>query len=96
MRRKFSRRILAELDEAKYLGIRAGSRSDHRFIGLCMVVVKERVFAPSWTLERGGGLLAVRYEDPDYRAWFWVGAVGLAWAAASAIPLHDRRFRRLR
>jgi hypothetical protein len=54
VRRKFSRRILVELDEAKYLGIRAGSRSDHRFIGVWMVVVKERVFARSWTLEPGG------------------------------------------
>ena len=54
MRRKFSRRVLAKLDENKYLGIRAGTRSDHRFIAVWVVVVKGRVFARSWTLKPGG------------------------------------------
>jgi hypothetical protein len=54
VRRNFSRRILAKLDEDKYLGIRAGTRSDHRFIAVWMVVVKDRVFARSWTLKPGG------------------------------------------
>jgi hypothetical protein len=40
---------LAAIDESKILGIRAGARSDHRFIGIWAVVVGGRVFARSWT-----------------------------------------------
>jgi hypothetical protein len=49
MTRRFSRPILAAIDESKILGIRAGARSDHRFIGIWAVVVGGRVFARSWT-----------------------------------------------
>jgi hypothetical protein len=45
----FSRPIVAALDASKILGIRAGARSDHRFIGIWAVVVTGRVFARSWT-----------------------------------------------
>jgi hypothetical protein len=48
----------------------------------------------AFLLERGGGTLRVGYRDATYRAWWWVGVVSLVWAAAGAIPLHDRRFRR--
>jgi hypothetical protein len=36
------------------MGIRAGAKSDHRFIGVWPVVVEGRLFARSWTLTRGG------------------------------------------
>jgi hypothetical protein len=36
------------------MGIRAGTRSDHRFIGIWPVVVNGRVFARSWTLKAAG------------------------------------------
>ena len=36
--------VVAAVDESKILGIRAGSRSDHRFIGVWPVVVEGRVF----------------------------------------------------
>jgi hypothetical protein len=49
MTRRFSSPILAAIDESKILGIRAGARSDHRFIGIWAVVVGGRVFARSWT-----------------------------------------------
>lgn len=52
--RRFSRPILAAIDESKYLGVRAGARSDHRFIGIWPVVVDGRVFARSWTLKPDG------------------------------------------
>jgi len=52
--RRFSRSLLALIDESKILGIRAGARSDHRFIGIWHVVVLGRVFARSWTLKPGG------------------------------------------
>jgi hypothetical protein len=53
-RRRLPRAIVAAVDESKILGIRAGSRSDHRFIGIWAVVVDGRVFARSWALKSGG------------------------------------------
>src|SRR5262245_56273099 len=54
MPRCFSRTIVAALHESKIMGIRAGTRSDHRFIGIWPVVVNDRVFARSWTLKAAG------------------------------------------
>jgi GT2 family glycosyltransferase len=48
----------------------------------------------AFTLERGGGVLSVQYHDSSYRGWWWAGVIALLWAAASALPLHDRRFGR--
>jgi hypothetical protein len=48
----------------------------------------------AFLLKRGGGDLSVVYRDGTYRTWWWAGVVSLVWAAAGAIPLHDRRFRR--
>lgn len=53
-KRALSRPIVAAADEAKILGIRAGARSDHRFVGVWPVVVEGRVFVRSWTVTRGG------------------------------------------
>ena len=50
--RRFSARVLAALDEGKMLRIRAGS--DHRFIGIWVVVVSGRVFVRSWNDKPGG------------------------------------------
>jgi hypothetical protein len=63
MTRRFSRSILAAVDKSKILGIRAGARSDHRFIGIWAVVVDGRVFARSWTQKRGGWYRTF-VEDP--------------------------------
>ena len=46
--------IVAAIDEASILGVRAGDRSEHRFIGVWPVVVGGRVFARSWSLKPGG------------------------------------------
>jgi hypothetical protein len=54
MPRRFSRTIIAALHESKIMGIRAGTRSEHRFIGIWPVVVNDRVFARSWTLKAAG------------------------------------------
>ena len=48
------RAIVAAIDASKILGIRAGARSDHRFIGVWPVVVDGRVFVRSWTLKPDG------------------------------------------
>ncbi|HEX5044359.1 MAG TPA: DUF2255 family protein, partial [Candidatus Polarisedimenticolaceae bacterium] len=48
---------------SKILGVRAGARSAHRFIGVWAVVVEGRVFARSYTLEEGGWYRTF-LEDP--------------------------------
>ena len=61
--RRFSRSIVEEIDQTKYVGIKAGDRSDHRFIGIWAVVVDGRVFVRSWTLKPGGWYRTF-LEDP--------------------------------
>jgi hypothetical protein len=61
--RQFARSIVAEIDQTKYLGIKAGARSNHRFIGIWAVVVDGRVFVRSWTLKPGGWYRTF-LEDP--------------------------------
>jgi hypothetical protein len=52
--RRLSRPVIASLEAAKHLGVRAGTRSTHRFIAVWVVVVGGRAFARSWTLKPGG------------------------------------------
>jgi len=54
MTRRFSGPIVAAIDEGKILGIRAGARPDHRFIGVWAVVVEGRVYVRSWTQKPDG------------------------------------------
>ena len=58
----FSKPIIAAITKDKILGVRAGS-DDHRFIGVWMVVVDDRVFIRSWGLKRAGWYRAF-VEDP--------------------------------
>jgi len=53
-RRRLPRAVVNAIDAARILGVRAGARSDHRFIGIWAVVVDGRAFARSWTLTPGG------------------------------------------
>jgi hypothetical protein len=52
--RRLPRPIVAAIDASKIIGVRAGARSDHRFIGIWAVVVDGRVLARSWTLKPDG------------------------------------------
>jgi hypothetical protein len=61
--RRLPRAVVAAIDKSKILGIRAGARSDHRFIGIWAVVVDGRVFGRSWTLKPGGWYRTL-LEDP--------------------------------
>jgi hypothetical protein len=54
MTRRLSRSVVAAIDGCKYLGIRAGARSQHRFIAVWPVIVDGRVFVRSWTLKPDG------------------------------------------
>ena len=49
--RKFSKPIVAALMKDKILGVRAGE-GDHRFIGVWMVVVNDRLFIRSWGVKK--------------------------------------------
>jgi hypothetical protein len=62
-KRQFSRPVLDAIDKSKILGVRAGARSDHRFIGIWAVVADGRVFARSWTLKPEGWYRTL-LEDP--------------------------------
>lgn len=50
MSKKFSARILAAINDAKLIHIRAGTEP-HRFIGIWAVVVRGRVFVRSWSIK---------------------------------------------
>jgi hypothetical protein len=62
-KRTLPRPVVAAIDASKILGIRAGGRSDHRFIGVWPVVVGGRVFVRSWTIKPDGWYYAF-LEDP--------------------------------
>jgi hypothetical protein len=48
------RTVVSAIDASQILGVRAGARSDHRFIGIWAVVVAGRVFARSWSCKPDG------------------------------------------
>jgi hypothetical protein len=85
--RLFSGSIVREIDQTKYLGIKAGARCNHRFIGIWAVVVDGRVFVRSWT-QRPGGWYATFLEDPR-------GAlqVGQREVRVRAVPARSARIR---
>jgi len=54
LKQRFSEEVIAILHKDRILGIRAGSDSDHRVIGIWVVVVNGRVFVRSYTMKPGG------------------------------------------
>jgi len=48
-RKRFPKKVLESLRAGKMLGIRAGT--EHKFIGIWVVVVEGRVFVRSWSLK---------------------------------------------
>ena len=57
----FSRAQLAALDAAKILGVRSGD--DHRYVGVWVVVVEDRIFVRTWNDEPTGWYRAF-LEEP--------------------------------
>ena len=62
-KRALPKSVVAAIDASKIIGVRAGTRSDHRFTGVWPVVVDGRVFARSWTMKAGGWHRTL-LEDP--------------------------------
>jgi hypothetical protein len=50
VKKRFPSEILAQLQKDKIIGIRAGSDSSHKVIGVWMVVVEGRIFIRSWSM----------------------------------------------
>ena len=87
MEKKLPAKVVAEIDAAKILGIRAGARSDHRFIGVWPVVVSGRVFVRSWTL-KAGGWYRTFLDDPQGTI-----QVGEREIRVRAVPVRSERLR---
>lgn len=79
------RTVVSAIDASKILGIRAGSRSDHRFTGVWPIVIKGRVFARSWTQKPGGWYRSFE-EDP-----LGVLQVGERQVRVRAVPARSKR-----
>ena len=87
MNRGLPKTVIAAADAAKILGIRAGGRSDHRFIGVWPVVVDGRLFARSWTSKRGGWYRTF-LEDP-----LGTLQIGERQVRVRAVPVKSERLR---
>ena len=82
MRARFTRRLLSLLDASPALRIRAGS--DHRFLGIWVVVAKGRVFVRPWNDDPQGWRRAF-LDEPR-------GAIRIA-ALKREIPIRARAAR---
>lgn len=60
---KFTGEIIEMIKKERILGIRAGSGSSHRVIGIWAVVVEGRIFVRSWSMKPRGWWRAF-LEDP--------------------------------
>jgi hypothetical protein len=58
---RFDEDVLAALRDGKILGIRAGT-GPHRFIGIWVVVVENRIFVRSWSVKAGGWYRTIEEE----------------------------------
>ena len=78
---RFSRDVLTAFHTNKILGLRAGLQP-HHFIGVWVVVVKERVFVRSWNNKPQGWYQAFRKEPS-----------GLIQIAGRELPVRARKAR---
>ncbi len=87
MRKRLPPSIVRAIEESQILGIRAGRRSDHRFIGVWPVVVEGRVLARSWTLKPNGWFQTF-LSDP-----YGTIQVGTRTIAVRAVRIRSERIR---
>ena len=87
MTRTLPRAVVAAINASQILGVRAGDRSAHRFIGIWPVVIGGRVFGRSWSLKPGGWYRTF-LEDPR-------GAIriGSRVVRVRAVPVRSERIR---
>ena len=85
--RTFPPSVVAAIDASTILGVRAGARSNHRFIAVWPVVIDGRVFARSWTLKPDGWFRAF-LDDP--RGTLQVGERNVR---IDAVPATSERIR---
>ena len=78
---------MAAIDRSRILGVRAGARSRHCFVGIWAVVVNGRVFARSWS-RRPGGWHGTFREDPHGTL-----DVGARRVRVRALPVRSARIR---
>ena len=86
-KKSFPKDVVASIDKSKILGIRAGT--EHRFIGLWVVVVENRVFVRSWSVKPDGWYRAI-LKNP-------IGAmtIGIDEFAVKAVQTRSERLRAL-
>jgi hypothetical protein len=85
--RTLPRTVVAAIDASKILGVRAGDRSTHRFVGVWPVVIDGRVFARSWSVKPDGWN---RTFVGDPRGALQVGARVIR---VRAVPVRSERLR---
>ncbi|HJZ72985.1 MAG TPA: DUF2255 family protein [Vicinamibacterales bacterium] len=88
MPRRFSRKLIAAIDESAIFRIRAGARSDHRFIGIWAVVVDGRVFARSWK-QKAGGWYRTLLDDPRGAVQVGERTIRIRAVAVRSEPVRD-------
>ena len=86
-RRRLPATVVAAVSACKILGVRAGDRSTHRFIGVWPVVIGGRVFARSWSLTPDGWYRTF-LDDP--RGTIQVGSRS---TRIRALPVRSERIR---
>ena len=62
LKHRFTIPVLKAMDGSRILGIRAGE--DHKFLGVWVVVIRDRVFVRSWNNKAGGWYRAF-LNDPN-------------------------------
>jgi hypothetical protein len=87
MRTALPRAVVDLIDASHILGVRAGDRASHRFIGVWPVVVGGRVFARSWSLKPDGWYRTF-LDDP--RGAIQVGSRTIR---VRALPVRSERLR---
>lgn len=87
LERRLPRAVVSAIDASKILGVRAGNRATHRFTGIWPVVIQDRVFGRSWSLQPGGWYRTF-LDDP--RGTLQVGTRAIR---IRAVPVRSERLR---
>src|SRR4029453_3699643 len=87
MRKRVPPALVRPIEESQILGIRAGRRSDHRFIGVWPVVVEGRVLA-RWGALKTNGWVQTFLSDP-----YGTIQVGTRTIAVRAVRIRSERIR---